>query len=204
MFPGKEKMPPPQFFDYFMSPMILKSATELTFLNAWEKLPTRLHRINDHMLATRCLSQNSLHSFTPFWHSPFHVRTLVYIFLSIDHGREYPLLSFCLSLIYSQTSSSLKTFGTKSFPNHETSNKCSTPFRKGHKALSGACSADRAAVKVGLGWKPAKCALPTSYYRRGETQADFLLAFFLSFLHDCFLSDTLCDIAILKFYLPCR
>ena len=131
--------------------------------------------------------ENSLHWFT---HSPFHSRTLVYIFLSIDHGKEYTTFSFCLSLIFSQTKSSIQTsfIGTKSFSNTDSSKKCSTLFPKGHKALSGARSADRATVKVGLGRKPAKCALPTSYDRRGETQADFLLAFSLSFLHDCFLS----------------
>ena len=55
MFPGKEKTPPPHFFNYFMSPMI-QNLKKLTFLSAWEKLPTRLHRINNHMLAAGCLS----------------------------------------------------------------------------------------------------------------------------------------------------
>ena len=95
---------------------------------------------------------------------------------------------FLLFITYfSQTNYCIQAsfIGTKSFSNPDTSKKCSAPFRKGPKALSGACSADRAAVKVGLGWKPVKCALPTSYDRRGETQPDFLLAF--PFLHDCFL-----------------
>ena len=43
---------------------------------------------------------------------------------------EVPTTFFLLVTYFSQTSSSIKTFGTKSFSNHETSKKCSTPFPK--------------------------------------------------------------------------